>query len=384
VTEGGSPVDGSVEAGFEGVADVFRRNFTDHGEVGAAVSVYAGGRPVVDLWGGLADPGTGRAWSRDTLVVVFSCTKGVTATCANLLIERGLLDPHAPVSAYWPEFAQYGKEAIPVEWVLSHQAGLATVDAPLTLDECLAWEPVIHAIEQQVPIWEPGTAHGYHMRTYGWLVGELVRRVTGRTLGAFWRDEIAEPLGLDFWIGLPEREEPRVAPIIPPDRDLRAAMANLGDDLLLGRVISAPSGHFHYDEMWNSRAVHEAELPSSNGIGDARSLARLYASLVGEVDGRRTLLPETVAAATRPRVRGPDQVILVQTAYGLGYMLPPTIGRTVGPAAFGHAGAGGSLAFVDPDAGFAFAYVMNDMRFDLTGDPRSESLVEATYRAVRH
>ena len=375
-------VHGDVDERFGGVADAFRANFSEHGEVGAAVCVYADGRPVVDLWGGIADRESGRPWERDTIVLVYSCTKGVSAVCANLLIERSELEPEAPVARYWPEFAQNGKADIPVKWVLSHQAGLATVDHPLTLEECLAWEPVIHAIEQQAPIWEPGTAHGYHMRTYGWLVGEIVRRITGRTIGTFFAEEIAAPLGLDFWIGLPEREEHRVAPIIPPSESLRELMASLGDDFLLGRVISAPSGHFHYDEMWNTRELHEAELPSSNGIGNARSLARLYASLIGEVDGVRTLAPGTVARAATPLVRGKDAVILVETSYGLGFMLPPSLSNHAGPASFGHAGAGGSLAFADPDRGISIAYVMNEMRFDMAGDPRSEGLVEAAYRAV--
>jgi CubicO group peptidase (beta-lactamase class C family) len=374
-------VDGFVEEGFGGVADAFRTNFDEHGDVGAAVSVYSGGRPVVDLWGGVADRAAERPWSRDTIVLVYSCTKGVSAVCANLLIERGLLDPDEPVATYWPEFAQHGKESIPVAWVLSHQAGLATVEAELTLDECLAWEPVVHAIEQQRPIWEPGTKHGYHMRTYGWLVGELVRRITGRTIGRFFADDVAAPLGLDFWIGLPEVEEPRVAPIIPPPSSLIDLMRELGDDLLLGRVVSAPSGHFHYDEMWNSRALHETELPSSNGIGDARSLARLYASLIGEVDGRRTLAPATVERAVRPLVRGKDEVIMIETSYGLGFMLPPTVSPNARPGAFGHAGAGGSVAFADPDHGISIAYVMNEMRFDLD-DRRSAGIVEAAYRAV--
>jgi CubicO group peptidase (beta-lactamase class C family) len=375
-------MDGTVEPGFERVADAFRANFDERGEVGAAVCVYVDGRPVVDLWGGIADRATAREWARDTIVIIFSCTKGVTAVCANLLVERGLLDPVKPVATYWPEFAEAGKESITVEQVLSHQAGIPLVDADLTLEECLAWEPVIRAIERQRPIWEPGTRHGYHMRTYGWLVGELVRRVSGETIGHFLRSEVCEPLGLDLWIGVPDREEPRVAPIIPPSSSFREMMALLGDDLLLGRVISAPSGHFHYTDMWNTRAVRDAELPSSNGHSDARSLARLYASLMGEVDGVRTLSAETFGEAARERVRGPDEVIMLETAYGLGFMRPPTISAAASPAAVGHAGAGGSLAFADPAHGLAIAYVMNEMRFDLTGDPRSESLVAAAYACV--
>lgn len=375
-------VDGAVDDGWGPVADAFRRNFAERGEVGAAVCVYADGRPVVDLWGGVADPATDRPWAQDTVVIVFSCTKGVSAACANLLIERGLLDPSAAVATYWPEFAGAGKAAITVEQVLSHQAGVPLVDADLTLEECLAWEPVIHALERQAPVWEPGSQHGYHMRTYGWLVGELVRRVTGETIGTFLQDEIAGPLGLDLWIGLPDRVEPRVAPIIPPGAELRDMMDALGDTMLLGRVVAAPCGHFHYDQMWNTREVRQAELPSSNGHANARALARLYAALIGEVGGVRILRPETLAEAIRPRVRGADAVILVETSFGLGFMRPPAISNEAGPGAFGHAGAGGSLAFADVDRGLSFAYVMNEMRFDLTGDPRSETLVAAAYRCA--
>jgi CubicO group peptidase (beta-lactamase class C family) len=201
-------------------------------------------------------------------------------------------------------------------------------------------------------------------------------------VGQLLREEVAGPLGLDLWIGLPEELEPRVASVVPPSVKFQDLLANLGDDLLLGQASTGPSGHFNYNEMWNTRALHAAELPSSNGIGDARSLARHYAALIGDVDGVRLLRPETVAAATEAQVRGPDKVILVETSFGLGYMLPPSINAQCRANAFGHAGAGGSVAFADPDAGIAFAYVMNDMRFDLRGDPRSDGLVEASYTAA--
>ena len=221
------------------------------------------------------------------------------------------------------------------------------------------------------------------MRTFGWLVGELIRRVTGTTAGRFLRREVADPLGIDFWIGLPEALEPRVASLVPPRTDMRAALAPLRDRLLLARVFDNPSELFNYDDMWNTRALHAAELPSSNGIGSARALARLYASLVGDgVDGVRTLQPATVAAATVENVRGPDAVIIEETAFGLGFMLGSSFGAANPDSAFGHAGAGGSLSFADPSTGVGFGYVMNDLRFDPGGDPRSESLVRATYAAL--
>jgi len=376
-------VAGTADSGFGPVADAFRANFEARGEIGAAVCVYVDGRRVVDLWGGIADPRSARPWAGDTVVGVFSSTKGVTAVCANRLIEQGSLDPDATVASYWPEFAAAGKDAITVRQVLSHQAGLPLVEGQFTLDEALAWDPVVTRLAEQPPIWEPGTRHGYHMRTYGWLVGELVRRVSGRTAGTFLREEVATPLDLEFWIGLPEDIEPRVATLVPPATDMRAALAAFGDTLLLARVFGNPSDLFNYDEMWNTRALHACELPSSNGIGNARALARLYASLVGDgVDGVRTLQPATLAAAAVEQVRGPDAVILVESAFGLGFMLGATFGAANPPSAVGHGGAGGSLSFCDPATGIAFGYVMNDLRFDPRGDPRSESLVRAVYEVA--
>jgi len=378
----GADIGGWVESSFEPVLDAFAANFDERAEVGAAVCVYVDGEPVVDLWGGVADATTGRPWSPDTVVLVYSSTKGVTSACANRLIEQGLIDPAAPVATYWPEFAANGKAGITVAQLMSHQAGLPMVDGDFTLDEALAWDPMVQALAAQAPIWEPGTQHGYHMRTFGWLVGELVRRTSGRTVGAYLRDEIAAPLGLDFWIGLPEAIEARVARLVPPEHDLGALLEQLGGELLLARVFSNPAGLFGCNDMWNTRALHEAELPSSNGIGDARSLARLYASCIGAVDGVRTLQPETVAAATVEQACGKDAVLMIDSCFGLGFMLGSSFGAANRASAFGHAGAGGSLAFADPDARLGFGYVMNDLRFDPAGDPRSEELVRAAYRGI--
>jgi len=379
---GAVDIGGWVATRFEPVLDAFADNFDRRGEVGAALCVYLGGHPVVDLWGGVADVATGRPWQSDSVVLVFSSTKGVTSVCANLLIERGRLDPAAPIAEYWPEFAAGHKAAITVAQVMSHQAGLPLIDGNYTLTEVLAWEPMVRALAAQEPIWPPGTRHGYHMRTFGWLVGELVRRVDGRTIGTFWREDVAQPLGLDFWIGLPAAVEPRVARLVPPERDLGALLRKLGGDLLLAQVFSNPSGLFDYNEMWNTRALHAAELPSSNGIGDARSLARMYASCIGEVDGVRTLQPSTVTAATVEQACGHDEVLMIDSCFGLGFMLGTSFGAANRVSAFGHAGAGGSLSFADPDAGLAFGYVMNDLRFDPNGDPRSEELVRHVYRCL--
>jgi CubicO group peptidase (beta-lactamase class C family) len=378
------PIDGYVASEFEPVLDAFAANFDERGEVGAAVCVYLDGEPVVDLWGGLADATTGVPWAEDTIVLVFSATKGVTAICATLLVQRGLLDPEARVSTMWPEFASNGKDDVTVGQVFSHQAGLPYVEGDFTLDESLAWEPMVDALAAQAPIWEPGTKHGYHMRTFGWLAGEIIRRadLQHRSVGALLRAEVADPLGVDFWIGLPESLEARVARLIPPKADLRKALRALGDDLLIARVFSNPGGHFNYDDMWNTRPLHAAELPSSNGVGNARGLARLYAACIGPVDGRRLLNAETVARATEERASGKDEVLLRDESYGFGFMLGRAFGAANPPTAFGHAGAGGSLAFADPGTGIALGYVMNDLRFDPSGDPRSEELVRAVYRVV--
>jgi CubicO group peptidase (beta-lactamase class C family) len=380
-------VHGEVAPRFAAVRTAFADNFVRHGDVGAACAVYHRGRLVVDLWGGLADRDAGRPWQRDTTALVFSTTKGMAATCVNRLVERGLVDVDAPIARYWPEFAAAGKAAIPVRWALCHKAGLASVEGTLTLQEVFAWDPVVAAIAAQAPNWEPGTQHGYHARSYGWITGELVRRVTGKTLGRFFADEIAAPLGLEFWIGLPEAEEVRVATIIPTpppdDPAVRAALERfMGPETLLGRVLSGPCNLFAYDTRWNRREFHAAEMPSSNGIGTARAVARMYAALAGEVDGVRLLSPETVALACTPQVDGPDAVIAIPTRFGLGFMLPPALSLAAAPTAFGHPGAGGSLGFADPEAELGFGYVMNQMQLGTTGDPRSRALVEAVYAAL--
>jgi CubicO group peptidase (beta-lactamase class C family) len=378
-------VDGWVTTEFEAVLDVFEQNFDERGEVGAACCVYLDGEPVLDLWGGVADPETGRAWTADTIVLVYSSTKGVTSICANKLIEGGSLDPAAPVATYWPEFAAGGKEPVTVAQLLSHQAGLPMVDGEMTLADALSWDVPVARLAAQTPLWEPGTKHGYHMRTFGWLAGELIRRADPqhRSAGTYLREEVAGPLGADFWIGLPESEESRVAPVIPPKTDLRAALQAFGEDLLLTRVMSNPGGHFNYDQMWNTREMRAAELPSSNGVGNARGLARLYASIVGPVDGVRTLQPDTLKAASVEQACGTDEVLMIQSCFGLGFMLHNSFGAANPASAVGHAGAGGSLCFADPDTGIGFSYVMNDLRFDPKGDPRSEELVRAVYRSLR-
>jgi CubicO group peptidase (beta-lactamase class C family) len=386
-------IDGWTAPGFEGVRVAFEKNFAEGLEVGAAFAAYHQGRLVADVWGGVADTKTERPWERDTTIVVFSTTKGATAICAHKLAQEGLLDIDAPVAGYWPEFAQEGKANIPVRYLLSHRAGLAWVDEPLTLEQALAWEPMIHALEHQAPSWEPGTAHGYHAITYGYLVGEVIRRVTGRTVGTYFREEIAEPLGLDFWIGLPEEQEPRVATLVGGltsglesadlDADARASIAALmGPDSIMGKALSG-GGAFAADGIWNTRAVHAAEVPAAAGISDARSLARMYAACVGEVDGIRVLTPERVKIASAQETAGPNVVLMnLDLQFGLGFIVPSTLVTLGGPHSFGHFGAGGSVGWADPDADFGFGYVMSRMDIGLAGDQRSSRLVNACYEAI--
>jgi len=378
-------VEGRIEPGFEAVGDAFAANFEHHHEVGAACCVYVGGRPVVDVWAGLADQGARRPWAEDTLQLVFSTTKGAAAMCAHLLAERGQLDLDAPVTEYWPEFSAAGKGGIPVRWLLCHKAGLPTIDAELTLDEVLAVTPVVDALAAQAPLWEPGTAHGYHALTYGWLVGEVVRQVSGRSLGRFFADELAAPLGLQFWIGLPEAEEARVAPLLPPPPPDDPALAELmaavmGPGTLPWRALTlngALGGEFDLGTAFNSRGVHATEMPAANGITTAASLARLYAATVSEVDGIRVLAPATVEAARAEQANGPDRVLVVESRFGSGFMLDSTLAPLLGPASFGHAGAGGSLGFADPEAEVGFGYVMNQMATGIAGDPRTVALIRA-------
>jgi CubicO group peptidase (beta-lactamase class C family) len=383
-------IEGHVAPGFESVRDAFAHNFEAHGEVGASVCVYREGVPVVDLWGGAADPASGRPWQRDTLAIVFSTTKGVTASCIARLSERGLLDEGLPVARYWPEFAANGKAEIRIRDVLTHRAGLAEVEGRFTLEEVCEGTAVVEALAKQAPQWTPGTAHGYHARSYGWILGEVVRRATGERFGRVLARELAAPTGLenDLFVGLPASQDPRVARLLaahepsdPEQRELRARF--MGPDSRLGRVLSGPSNLFEYGDMWNTRLLRGAEMPSSNGIATARALARLYAAQVGIVDGVRLLAPETIERFRAVQVEGPDLVILMPTRFGLGFALPPMLSPECPERCFGHPGAGGSLAFADPEARIGFGYAMNQMQLGLTGDARAASLVRALYECLR-
>ena len=377
-------VHGEVAEGFEPVAQAFIDNFAERNETGASVCVYAGGDKVVDLWGGAANHRTNEPWRPESAIVVYSTTKGAAAICIAMLVERGLLDYDAPVASYWPEFGVEGKGSITVGELMSHQAGLIYAEPPLPIEAILQITPVVEALASQPPVWEVGTAHGYHALTYGWLAGELVRRTDGRTLGTFFADEIAGPLGLDFWIGLPEDQEWRVA-------TLRGAPRPEGDELELMKQIAGPGtngGRALYMDgalstpidgqaPFNTRQVRATEMPAANGVTNAASVARLYAATIGTVDGVRLLSDEMVDTVRAERVFGPDACLVLPTRFGYGFMLHCDELVLSGDGAFGHYGAGGSLGFADPERELAFGYVMNQMGGGIASDPRAVHLLEA-------
>jgi CubicO group peptidase (beta-lactamase class C family) len=385
-------LEGRVEDGFGALVDAFEANFRERGEVGAAVAVFVDGRQVVDLWGGLADVRTGRPWTATTPAVVFSCTKGVLAMCAYLLAQDGVLDLDAPVTRYWPAFGQAGKEDTRVRWLLSHRAGLPALDTPLTRQQVRAWEPVIAAIETQAPLWPPGTAHAYHTISYGWLVGEVIRRVSGEGVGAFIRHRLAEPLGLRFWVGLPPAERAAVAWLLPPlpdadDETVRAIRE--ADARPVARRAATMGGAFAFPAdgdhvTFNDADIQAAEVPGANGIGDARSLARLYAACVGPVDGLRLMSPASVDDALVVRSSGPQWTGAPDLGerWGTGFALAsPPQSPLLGPRSFGHAGAGGELAFGDADRRVGFGYV-NDQMGGIP-DERAARLVDALRACLR-
>ncbi|MFG2771570.1 serine hydrolase domain-containing protein [Streptomyces sp. NPDC048350] len=385
-------VRGTVAAGFEPVRDAFLRNFEQRGERGAAVAVYRDGVKVVDLWAGTRDVDGETPWAIDTAQVVRSATKGVAAAVPLLLHQRGQLDLDAPVGTYWPEFKAAGKERVSVRQLLAHRAGVPVLDRPLTLAEALDPATAQAAIAAQAPVWEPGTAHGYHAHTFSWLLSGLVHRVTGRTIGRWVAEEIARPLGLDLWIGLPADDAARVGRLGPveerepsdsgalklrPKRSVTEAYSN--PDSLTRRAFGAIDPK--PDE--NDPAYRAAELPGSASVSTARALARFYASTLGPVDGGpRLFAPATLTLARTEESAGPDRVLMVGTRFGLGHMLHGPASPLLGPTSFGHPGRGGSLAFADPESSVAFGYVTNGMRKTVTADPRAQSLVRAVRAAL--
>jgi CubicO group peptidase (beta-lactamase class C family) len=390
-------VQGYCDPAFGAVRDVFEENFADRHELGAAVAVYAGDDLVVDLWGGVADRHTGRPWRHDTPCVAFSCTKAVTAAAALLLAERGAYDIDAPVAEWWPEFAAHGKESVTAAHLLSHQSGLPVLERPLTAAAAADPKAVADLLAAQAPQWQPGTAHGYHALTYGWLAGEIVRRHSGgRTVGEFVREEFADHL--DLWIGAPDAVIERAARLTAkragatePAGQGAGQGSDLSTDLItrltqayrdprspLNLAISNPAAG---KGGYNNPVVLRGGWPAAGMVTTATALAGFYRDLLAG----RVIRPDTLRAAIERRVSGPDQVLVVNSAFGLGFMRPSVAFPT--PAAgwdcaFGHTGAGGSIGLGDIERGFGMAYVMNRMSDKVSGDVRAHRLVAAVYQAL--
>lgn len=384
----GATADGHVENGWESLADTMRANIESGEDVGAGVAVFHRGECVVDLTGGSFTP-EGPAYDDQTLQLVFSTTKGITAIAVGICVQRGLIDYAAPVAQYWPEFAAEGKGEATVAQLISHQCGLITVDG-LTLEQGLDWDTVTAALAAKAPEWEIGRGHGYHALTYGWLAGELVRRVDGRTLGTFVQEEIVQPLGVELWIGLPEEQEERVSPLLgglastSPDPAIAAVIEQMmGPNTLGGRALSL-SGAFAGDGLFNRRDVHAAELPAANAITNARSLATIYAATLGPINGVQ-LLDDGVREVARTTVTPDgerDQCLLMPTTFGMGFMTHGMFTPYAGPGSYGHPGAGGSVAFAQPERDLAFAYVMNQMATNLAGDLRAQRLIQSAIDVI--
>jgi CubicO group peptidase (beta-lactamase class C family) len=373
----GGGIDGYVAPGYEEVAEEFRRNFAVRDEVGAAFAAVRDGEPVVDLWGGLADRSTQRPWAEDTLQVVFSGTKGLVAICVLMLLERGLLDLDAPVSRYWPEF---GKDEILVRDVVGHRSRLPGITVPVEPEEFADAERMTRRLEAEAPSEDPRARFCYHAFNYGWLCGELINRVDGRRVGRFLAEEIAAPLELEVWIGLPEALEDRVSTIeLASDWPVNTTLGSETHrrDPLLRSIWGNPPTFSREGFAWNSRAFHAGEIPGAGGIGTARSMARLYGSL------EQLLSPSTLELGRTTISDGWDEAHETPRRFGVGFQLQTEM-RTLGPPddAFGHGGAGGSSHGCWPELRVGFSYAMNLMRDDEPLDPRSTALRAALHRAV--
>ena len=389
---------GPSDPDFRLVRDEFARNFAERGEIGASLCVIVDGQVVVDLWGGTARMETGEPWRSDTICHLWSATKGATALCAHMLVSRGLLDLDRPVAEYWPEFGQSGKQGVTVRMLLCHQAGVPALRERLPDGAFYDWELMVDALAAEEPFWEPGTRNGYHALTFGFLVGEVVRRVSGRPLGVFFRDEVATPLGIDFWLGLPAEEEARTAPLLFPDPPLPGEATSIflekavTDPTSLPALVFFNTGGYTNPGESDTRAAHEAVMGAVGGISNARGLAHMYAALIGGRRGVELVDPDTlvrmgrVAAATSLDATG-----FIPTRWSLGFVKsmdnrgqPPGRQDSVilGEAAFGHSGFGGCIGFVDPEARLAFGYTMNKMGQGTALNSRGQALVDAVYRSL--
>ena len=365
---------------------LFQENFDKFGELGAAVSVWQNGKPVVDLYGGFCDARHENPWTADTLVLVWSATKGIGSACVLHALQQHDIELDRRVAEFWPEFAQAGKDKITLAELLSHQAGLCALDQRVDVLDC---HGVIRALEAQAPLWPPGTAHGYHARTFGFLLDELIRRITRKTLSDYWRDNFAQPLNLDFWIGLPEQENPRVATIYAaksgkPPEPKQFYLDLVTPGTLARKTFTSPYG-LHVISKMNDPAIRAQPIVSFGGIGSASALAKFYSMLAngGSFDGKRFFSEKTIEWMTTTLSDGIDWVFQIPTAFSAGFMQDSrhAVQRMFGPSrtSFGHPGAGGTHAFADPENRIAFAYGMNQMEQSVLPKKKSLRLVDAIY-----
>ena len=377
-----------VAPGWEPVRDEFLTHLSSGLDRGASIAVRHKGELVVDLVGGSRDKEGKVPYDANTLNVIFSTTKGIAALAVAICVERGLVDYNEKMATYWPEFAAKGKGELTVAQVLAHRAGVFTVEGPITLEEALDWDTVTSRLAETTPFFAPNSTHGYHALTYGWLAGELVRRVTGRSIGDFIASEIVAPLGVDFWIGLPEEQEHRVAhlmahpiPKFPPD--IAKFMNDFGGPGSEGATALSLNGAFG-PGAFNKREVHAAQIPGANGISNAKSLATIYAAVIGEVNGVRLLGEDTLRQATisETPVGEVDRILGRATVFGKGYMLHSERNKYAGPGSFGHDGAGGSVAFAQPSRQLAMSYVMNTMLTVYDEDPRRSGYINAAVKCA--
>ena len=370
---------GTCNPAFEAVRDAFAANFDAGGELGACVAVTVNGEPVVDLWAGLA-ASDGRPWERDTIVNVYSSTATMASLCVLMLADRGKLDLEAPVATYWPEFAQNGKGGVLVSHVMAHSAGLPGFDPPLQVTDWYDWKKCCDNLAAQAPWWQPGTAVGYHAITQGYLQGELVRRIDGRTLGTFFREDVAEPLGADFHIGLDAAHDRRVAELVPP--------AHLFSEAYAGEPgsVAARMGIGPQPDATEpaTRAWRAAEIPAGNGHGNARSMARIHSVLAcgGALGDVRFLSEKTLARVIEVQIEGNDLTFNMPMRFGMGYGLPSELMPLPSERAFGWAGWGGSIAIIDLDARMSIAYAMNRMFPEIIGDMRAANIIMAAYTSL--
>lgn len=378
-------IDGTVDPAFAAVREAFAANFAAGLELGACLSISIDGRNVVDLWGGHLDAARTRPWQRDSLVCIFSCTKGVVAIATMWAVERGLVDIDRPVASYWPEFAAEGKGDIPVRWLLTHEAGLSAISTRMPFGSLSDWDAMVAALAAQAPSWPPGSGHGYHGVTFGHLVGEVLRRATGRTVGEIVRDELGGPLGVDLLMPLPAADDERTADLVvavSPDGSFfdHWTKASLGPPSFRNPPDCSDPNHCV------TPTFRRAEIPAANMHANARALDRLYAVLAchGALPELRLASAELVEEFGRCHVRGHDLVMELPTAFGLGFEHTiPEWPFGPGPRTYGHNGSGGSLGIVDPDAGLSLGYAMNRLWWGPTrSDPRWEGIFDALYAAL--